>query len=440
MKTVFRRLVRPLLEIQAKRLIARRRLRVVAVAGAVGKTSTKLAIATVLGQRYRVLVHDGYFGNFNSEIGLPLAMFQLRVPKVIINPLAWIWRLVQMERTIHGDYPYDVVVLELGTDHPGEIPHFMTYLKPDIGVVTAVAPEHMEYFGTLEAVAAEELALVAGSQTALVSYDDVAPAYRRTYVQPHPRHYTYGLAPEADYGFKLSGFDLATGITGALVQGGQATVVGLTIPVYGRQGLKSAVAAAAVGDLLGLSRPQLEAGLRAVRPVPGRMNPLPGIGGATIIDDTYNSSPEAVVAALAALGELPVVGRRIAVLGTMNELGDEAPRYHAEVGAAAGGAGLDILVTIGELANHHLGPAAVAAGLDPAALKPVGSPYTAGEFLKLMVGAGDVVLVKGSQNGVFAEEVTRLLLADPADAAKLVRQSSTWLARKYEQFGERPAL
>src|SRR5688500_14264520 len=100
MKALFRRAIRPMLEYQVKRLIAAKKLQVVAVGGAVGKTTTKTAIATVLGQKYRVLVHPG---NFNAEIGLPLAVFQLDVPSIIINPFAWAWRLVQMERTIRGD-------------------------------------------------------------------------------------------------------------------------------------------------------------------------------------------------------------------------------------------------------------------------------------------------------------------------------------------------
>jgi UDP-N-acetylmuramoyl-tripeptide--D-alanyl-D-alanine ligase len=164
------------------------------------------------------------------------------------------------------------------------------------------------------------------------------------------------------------------------------------------------------------------------------MHSLPGLNGSTIIDDTYNSSPDAVVAALGTLAHMPVTGRRIALLGSMNELGDESPRYHREVGAAA--AGMDMLVTVGDMANTHLGPAAVAAGLDPTRFRSAQSPYAAADYLALILQPGDVVLAKGSQNRVFAEEAVKYLLADPADRVHLVRQSKSWLKAKARQFSD----
>lgn len=430
MKAAFRRLMRPLLELQVRRLIAAKRLRVVAVAGAIGKTSTKLAIAAVLKQKYSVLVHPG---NFNADISLPLAIFELPIPKPIINPFGWLRGLINMERTIRGRYPYDVLVLELGTDHPGEIPRFMSYLHPEIGVVTAVAPEHMEYFGTLDAVAAEELALVAGSHIAVVNRDDVAAEYWDRYVVPHPRHHSYGLHRDYDYSASVQRSDPTTGLTVNLFHAQKSALSpGLVIHRYGEHSARAVAAAYAVGDLMGLSSRQLEAGLRAIEPVSGRMQPLRGRGGSQLIDDTYNSSPEAAVAALAALAAAPARGRRIAVMGSMNELGPDSPHYHAEVGAQA--TDLDLLVTVGADANAHLGPAAVAAGLPRDHWRPFDSPYAAGAWLRTQLDAADIVLAKGSQNGVFAEEALKPLLADPADAAKLVRQSSHWLAEKAKQF------
>jgi UDP-N-acetylmuramoyl-tripeptide--D-alanyl-D-alanine ligase len=435
MKAAFRRLVRPLLELQVKRLIARKRLKVVAVGGAVGKTTTKIAIATVLAQKYRVLVHPG---NFNAEIGLPLAVFELDVPGLIINPFAWLRRLIHMERTIWGDYPYDVVVLELGTDHPGEIAHFMTYLQPDVGVVTAVLAEHMENFADLDAVAAEELTLVAGSQVAVVNHDAVAAPYRHQYVDGHPRHFWYGLGKRVDYGFELATTDPMAGTTGTLLRQGvvQAKV---EFRLYGEHSAAVAAGAYAVGGVLGLTDEELVAGVTAIRPVSGRMNRLIGLHDALIIDDSYNSSPDSAPAAVAALLQVDrqqYTGRRIAIMGSMNELGAGSAEYHRQVGAAC--TGVDLLVTVGQEANEYMGPAAVAAGLDQRKWKPADSPYAAGEFLRLMIGQGDVILAKGSQNGVFCEEAVKYLLADPDDAAQLVRQSPAWLRRKTAQFPDAP--
>ena len=427
-------MVRPLLELQVRRLIRAKRLLIVAVTGSVGKTSTKSAIATVLAQKYRVLVHPG---NFNAEIGLPLAVFDLDVPEVIINPLAWIKRLVQMETMIRGDYPYDLLVLELGTDHPGDIPHFMTYLKPDVGVVTAVTPEHMEFFKTLEAVAKEELSVAADSKWLVVNGDDIEAKWlvglRWGDHNNKLRPPYYGLGEGADYRFKLDRSDIINGASGSFMVDGHAKIVGITLGVYSEPGIKAATAAYAVATHLGLTSHQIEAGLAKVVPVSGRMKPLNGLNGSSLIDDTYNSSPEAVLAALKVLAGSSAT-RRIAVMGSMNELGNESASYHEQVGAAC--ADVDILVTIGDMANRYLGPAAIRAGLDTRNYKPADSPYAAGEFLKLIIKQGDVVLLKGSQNGVFAEEATKLLLADPHDGAKLVRQTAAWQAVKRRQFDD----
>ena len=429
MKTTFRRLVSALLEFQTRRLFKKHHFKVVGVSGAVGKTSTKLAIATVLEQKYRVLVQHG---SFNDEIGLPLACFNLDLPSHILNPFPWLRILVQMEMALHRPFPFDVLVIEIGTDAPGEVPHTLTYITPDIGVVTAVTPEHMEYFKDLDAVAKEELALVTGSKQAVVNYDDVAAKYRHKYVDAHPQHLYYGLSADPEYRFTLNETDPIKGTTGTLYKHHHAQFSNINFGLYGHHSAKMAAAAYAVGDLLDLNHQQLKQGIEAIRPVRGRMNPLTGINGAIIIDDSYNASPEAVVAALEALMKTPVSGRRLAILGSMNELGEEAASYHEQVGAAA--AGLDYLITIGQNANDHLGPATVSAGLDPTRFKPSDSPYTAGEFVKLLLQPGDVVLVKGSQNGVFSEEAIKLLLADPADTQKLVRQSPAWMRTKARQF------
>ncbi len=425
MKTLFRRFVSALLEFQTKRLLARKPFRIVAVSGAVGKTSTKLAIATVLRQRYHVLVQDG---SFNDEIGLPLACFDLPLPARIFNPFPWIWRLIQMEVIIHRPSSYDILVIEVGTDAPGEIAHALAYLHPDIGVVTAVTPEHMEYFKTLDAVAAEELTLVQGSKQAVVGYDDIPVKYRKQYVDPHPAHVYYGLKRDMNYCFEIATSELAGGTTGILLKDGHTRIAGITTGLYGRHSAKAAAAAYAVGDLLGLDLSELEQGIEAIRPVRGRMNPLLGVNRTTIIDDTYNSSPEAVTAALKLLAEAPVAGRRIALLGSMNELGADSPRYHEEAGKEA--ASLDLLVTVGTLANQYLGPAAIKAGLNPDHYHAASSPYAAGEYLKTILAPGDVLLAKGSQNGVYAEEALKVLLANPDDAKNLVRQSPAWLRIK----------
>lgn len=432
MKARLRQFVARIFERQVARLVARHHLMVVAVAGSVGKTSTRAAIATVLRHKYVIqsISHPGY----NSEIGLPLSVFDFPAPKWLLNPFAWIWLWARSERIIRGSYRPEVLVLELGTDHPGEMARFVRYLTPDIAVITAITPEHMENFAGLDAVAAEELLLASAAKHLVVNIDELPTSYRRTYVDPHPRHYSYGLATSADYRAKIRSADPISGSTVEFAKHKSAVLEDLHLSVYGTPAVKAALAGYAVADLLHCTKLQVQKGLARIRPVHGRMQVMPGINGSTLIDDTYNSSPAAAVAALEALTRMQPIGRRIAVLGSMNELGEHSPAYHAEVGAAA--AGVDMLVTIGDLASDYLAPAAIGAGLDPTAVKTADSPYAAGEFLRLLIAPGDLILFKGSQNGVFAEEAVKLLLRDAKDASKLVRQSPSWLRTKQAQFND----
>jgi len=425
MKELFRSLIARTLEFQARRLIRRHRPKLVAVAGSLGKTSTKFAIAKVLEAKYRVLIYEKE--NYNSEISLPLTVFNLPLPP-LYNPLAWLKTLTQIERVIRGSYPYDVVMLELSTDHPGELARFMRYLKPDIGVVTAIAPEHMENFADMAAVFEEEFTLARGSQAALLNldFDELKSAVHQLGDKPVR---TYGTA-QGDYHWADFSRQ-ADGRWQAELQLGKARILVHT-QILARQGLGALAAAAAVGDQLGLGVGEIKLQLEAIRPVAGRMNPLPGKRQSLIIDDSYNAAPDSVIAALDTLYDLQS-GRKIAILGNMNELGDFSKPAHNQVGARCGR--LDYLVTIGQLARDWIVPAAKRAGLPDKQIRSFASPYQAGQLVASLVHEGDKVLVKGSQNRVFAEEAAKQLLADPTDAAKLVRQSAGWMQQKRSQFG-----
>jgi UDP-N-acetylmuramoyl-tripeptide--D-alanyl-D-alanine ligase len=418
MKAFLRRRVTRHLERAVVELIKRNpQLKIVAVGGSVGKTSTKLAVAKVLAEKYRVLVHEG---NYNSELGLPLSLFGLEVPAKTTSIEAWLHLLKSVKETLRQPYPYDVAVLELGIDHPGDMARFMAYLKPDIGLVTAIAPEHMEYFTDLSVVAEEEFTLDLGSKTVALHLNDKNLRERKDRLGDR-RVVTYGESGDVHW---ADGNNLCLGEL--------TEVIPVKPQVLGDHSRLVLLAAATVGVMLELSPDQIRKGLDKVTAVPGRMQVLKGKNGITIIDDSYNSSPEAVYAALATLSKT-AKGRRIALLGQMNELGDYSLRAHTRVGQEA--ADLDLLLTLGKDANEILGPSAVEAGLAKSKWHRFDSPYEAGEWLAKEAKKGDTILFKGSQNGVFAEEAIKPLLADQADAAKLVRQSPSWLARKAKQFG-----
>lgn len=388
---------------QVCRLYKKNNFKVVAVAGSIGKTSTKLAIATVLAKKYRVRSQEG---NYNHVVSVPLVFFGQTMPNPY-NPLAWLGVFAKNELKLRKRYPYDIVVVEVGTDAPGQIEELGAYLRVDIGVVTSIAPEHMEFFDDLDAVAKEELSLAGYSKKLFINKDLCDPKYLKNLPIPHQ---LYSLA-EAK----------------ALVGG----------EIANKARLYSISAAAAVAKEFGMNPDEIKKATGTIKPVSGRMQELAGINNSTIIDDTYNASPEAVAMALKTLYSFKAP-QKIAILGNMNELGKHSEQAHEDIGKLCDPKQLDLVVTIGPDAIKSLAPAAEAIGCK---VETFDSPYTAGEYLKRLVKPGAVILAKGSQNGVFAEETVKLLLADSADGAKLVRQSPKWLKIKQKQFAPRePAV
>ncbi|MEO6513135.1 MAG: UDP-N-acetylmuramoyl-tripeptide--D-alanyl-D-alanine ligase [Candidatus Saccharimonadales bacterium] len=407
-----------LLEDQVVRLHAAHSFRIVAVVGSVGKTSTKLAIAHTLAAGQQVQFQEG---NYNDRLTVPLVVFGHALPN-LLNVGAWMRILLANERIIRRGISFDVAVLELGTDGPGQIADF-AYLKPDITVVTAVTPEHMEFFKTLDAVAIEELTVTQFSEQVLVNIDDTPPEYLAGKTVA-----TYGLADTAEYRITSLTSKKLDGVTFKLRLGDK--VEAFTSPMLGTAGTKISSAAASVAHLLGMKPAAINKALAALPPTPGRMQILKGEKGSTLIDDTYNASPAAVEAGLDVLAETKAP-QRIAILGSMNELGDFSKTAHQGVGAYCWPSTVDLIVTIGAEAEQYLAPAARKNGCE---VKSFRSPYDAGRYVHEQLKKGAVVLGEGSQNGVFAEEALKQLLADFADSSKFVRQSSGWLNIKKRQF------
>ena len=192
----------------------------------------------------------------------------------------------------------------------------------------------------------------------------------------------------------------------------------------------SLLAAAVVWDLLGHSADDLGQGFSKTTDNPGRMQLLEGIRDITIIDDSYNASPEAMVAALDTLYEMSGQ-HKVALLGNMNELGTFGVEAHKEIGRYCDPSKLNEVLTLGPEANEYLAPIAADNGCKVTIFD---SPYKAGDYLKSNLPEGAIVLIKGSQNRVFAEEAIKPLLRNPSDEAKLVRQSKDWMTIKKKQF------
>ncbi len=400
-------------------------VKLVAVVGSVGKTSTKVAIGTVLSEKYRVRLHEG---NHNSELSAPLAILGVEFPNDIRSIGEWRSVFKAVRKRIKQPADVDVIVQELGTDRIGQIPHFGTYLQPDIAVVTAVSAEHMEFFQTLDNVAAEELSAANFSKQALINRDDIEGKYAADIINANIS--TYGTNDVAEYRFDTSDYTFEDGFTGRFIAPEWPDAIETTLHLMGDHSIRAAVAAGAVGIKLGMSATEINNGMQKIRAVKGRMNVLRGENNSIIIDDTYNSSPLAVESALQALYQLKVP-QKIAVLGSMNELGVTSPAEHEALAQWCDPIQLAYVVTVGEEAEKYLVPAAQARGCQTASFK---SPIDAGAFVRKYLEEGGAVLFKGSQGGIFLEEGVKVVLHSTEDEDKLVRQSPEWMAKKQKFF------
>lgn len=401
-------------------------VKLVVVAGSVGKTSTKRAIATLLSQRYRVAMHKG---NHNTHLSAPLAILGIEYPENIRKIGAWLSVFRAARRRIKDPTGTDVIIQEIGADRPGDIAQFGTYLKPDVAVITAVTPEHMEFFADMDAVAREEIAAANFSQLAVINRDDIEGRHAEFLTNPNVT--TYGTTGVAEYRFEIQDFDIEKGYTGSVITQEFENPIPTSIKVFGEHSLRPAMGAVAVACKLGLTEAEIAAGLSLIEPVPGRMNVMRGLDDTMVIDDTYNSSPVAAICALQALYSLQVP-QRIAILGDMNELGSVSAEEHQKLGNYCDPNLLSWVITIGEEVEKYLAPAAKARGCQ---VKSFRNAIEAGGFARSVTERGAAILVKGSQGNIYAEEAVKLLVLMSEDD-ELVRQSPAWMEFKDKFFSK----
>ncbi len=348
--------------------------RVVGITGSVGKSSTKELTWAVLRQRFNTLKSPG---NLNNEIGLPLTLLRL-------------------------DNSHERVVLEMGMYNLGEISELCAIAAPHVGVVTNIGPTHLERLGTIERIAqakAELVQALPADGVAILNQDD--PFVRRMAHQTRARVFTYGLIPGTD----LWASDIVSeGLEGIrFVLHYQGETIHAKVPLLGRHSVHTALRAAAVGLVEGMTWHEIMSGLLDSA-VQLRLVSVPGINGATLLDDTYNASPASTIAALNLLDELS--GRKIAVLGDMAELGDYEEEGHRKVGCRAADT-VNLLVTVGPRARL-IAQEARACGLPSQAIIEVETNQQAIAHLHQIMLRGDTVLVKGSRSMAMEEIVAAL--------------------------------
>lgn len=351
---------------------------VIGITGSVGKTSTKEVAAAVLGRRYRTLKNPR---SYNNEATLPIALLQLAAH-------------------------HDVAVLEMGTFGPGEITLLAQIARPAIGIVTNVGPSHLERMGSLDVIAQAKSELVQALPTdgyAILNADDARVRAMAEVTRARP--FFYGLDPAADLWadeIESRGLD---GISFRAHYGGDS--VALKLPLLGRHSVHTALAAAALGLLLGLGWDAIIEGLRDER-AQLRLLAVPGARGATLIDDTYNASPPSSLAALNLLAELD--GRRIVVLGDMLELGSYEEEGHRLVGRRVAEVA-DLLIVVGRRAAW-IADEAAAVGLPRERIIRAGSNEDVIALLHERLEPRTYVLVKGSR-GAAMEGIVAALQRQP---------------------------
>lgn len=348
-------------QLARNRRAARPKLKVIAVTGSVGKTTTKELVAAVLGTRYSLLKNEG---NLNSEIGLPVVLLELT-------------------------RKHQRAVLEMGMWASGEIAFLCDIAAPEIGIVTNVGPSHMERLGSIDAIADAKAELVEAlpeDGVAILNADDplVAAMAERTQANV----LTYGLTEGADVRAEEIVSHGLSGVQFVLVHGDEREPVYSHLP--GRAMVSNALAAAAAGIIDGMELAEVAAALTDAQ-VPARLRAHRGINGSTLIDDTYNASPASMRAALELLGELP--GRKIAVLGDMRELGASEIEGHQEVGRLAAEVA-DLIFAVGEL-GRWIGDAAIQASHTGVQIMMEKSAVAT--VLLPQLQPGDVVLLKASR-------------------------------------------
>lgn len=412
----------------ARAIVKKYRPRVIGITGSVGKTTTKNACVAVLAARWRV---RGAAKNYNNELGVPLTIIGGEAPGR--NPIKWLRLFGAAARLLFVFDPLypQILVLEMGADHPGDLKYLMSIAPLDVGVVTAVSAAHTEFFGSIAGVLAEKKIVVtnlSADKIAIVNADD--NLLRSIWPEIKARLICFGAASDATVRVRsvetrFNEFGQPNGTKAEIFIDGENLEIFIA-NTLGRPIVSAVAAAAAVGQVLGLSLNEIERGLAQMQPPPGRLRLLKGIKNSLLIDDTYNASPRAMVAALETLAQIKSVQKQIAVLGDMRELGALTESVHKEMGELVAKLNIAELVTVGAAARF-IADGALAAGMSRENIFSFGLPEEAANFLRGRVAPGDLILIKGSQ-GIRCEKITRALLAEPERAVDLlVRQSADWL-------------
>jgi UDP-N-acetylmuramoyl-tripeptide--D-alanyl-D-alanine ligase len=412
-----------ILRFMATVILKRHKPKIVAITGSVGKTSARTAVFAVLSSKYNVRENHK---NYNNEIGIPLTIIGSEsggknILKWMLIFLRWLWVL------IFPKYP-EILIFELGVDRPNDMKYFMSFIHPNVGIITNISLSHIEFFKTIENIAKEKSVLAESLNEdgyAILNADDKFTKQMAENLRAGIM--TFGWSENATFNvshvtYNYQG-DKPDGISFKL------NYNGTNIPIRLRNLLAehyvyAALVGIAVGTIFKVNLVDAANSLENLQPQSGRLNLFKGINGSSIIDDTYNASPLSMDSALNVLGKIKC-RRKIAVLGDMLELGDQGEKEHRQVGEKLFALNVDIFIAVGENMQYAIAQMKKN-GFPVEKIFHFNDPSVAAETIEKNICVGDLILVKGSQ-GMRMEKIVEKILDDDKQIENILcRQNPEW--------------
>ncbi|MBA4336597.1 hypothetical protein C0416_02365 [bacterium] len=423
MKRFLRSAVLKILEFLAKKKLQGLDATIIGITGSVGKTSCKELVADILSKKYRVLKNEK---SYNSEFGLLLTI--LRQTSGFSSPIQWIKIIVKgFFQAFFVNESFDYLVLEMGVDKPGDMDYLTRIAPPDIAIMTAIKPVHLDVaqFASLEEVFNEKKKIVSGMKktgTAFITLDD--KFISKLASEKKGKVVTYSQNKTADF-YADEVEQTEEGLKFKVNFKGDS--FNAFVPLFGKYQLTMILPAIIAGIKAEVPIHDIQAALKAFSLPPGRMSLIEGVQNTLILDSSYNASPEAVKEALKVLdffGKKRST-RRVFVFGNMNELGSHSKSLHQEVGEHIP-ANADMLITVGKDVGYTA-ESAKKKGLPDENIKSFENVHQAVDFYKKELKTGDIILVKGSQNKVRLEIFVKAFMLRPEEAKDvLARQEGNW--------------
>ncbi len=415
MKQKLKKIIFEMLLTRAKKVLDQTKS-VIGVTGSVGKTSTRMAIATVLSERWRVQTSSQ---NFNTPMGLLLSILNIEESGYTV----FSWTKILFKIFIHPLPNPQILVLEFGVDAPGDMLELLRICTPYTAVLTPITLAHSAkgQFSNVSSVRAEKIQLAIAAKKVIANDGDEETAQ---FLRKNLQEKTEFFGESKNDVLEIK--EIQTEENGISFFAGKEKY---TVPVFGHFQAQVFAPAILLGLQNGLSPRQVQKALFRFSPSTGRGRILKGKNGSTLWDFSYNSSPAAAKAVLESLEEFRGFSRKIAVLGTMNELGDFASEEHEKLGMIAAKYVSEVIF-VGNFSEE------VRKGINgKCPFFVCKNAKAAGKFLdKKNLRKGDLLVFKGSQNGVFLEEAIKEILENPEDTSEICRQTKSWQIKKREIF------